>query len=235
MPLSVVIAKLMKSKFKGICGLDICFTDALNGKGHKNRVIRFDNPDDADLAEHGDPKGEHIKVVYGGTMVQGSSVGVDVYRAEQLRKVVVAKMGGACAALEGAPNLQVRSFLGQQCAGPMTVQHVMRSQAARIWEMKPEDGGNSAIELAEGFSKGEWSSMVGGSYLPPRAMFQMSLATKMGGAGIEPVRQVLDAALLGGWTAAHSSSISLVDLDPRWENESWTGTAWQTFLDVQCA
>jgi hypothetical protein len=235
MPLSVAIAKSMKRNFKEICGLDICFTDALNGKGHKNRVIRFDDPDDTDLAEYGDPKGEHIKMVYGGTMVQGSPVGVDVYRAEQLRKVVVAKMGGACDALARAPNLQVRSFLGQQCAGPMTVQHVMRSQAARIWEMKPEDGGKSAIELVEAHSKGEWSSMVGGSYLSPRAMFQMSLATRMGGSGLGPVRQVLGAAMLGGWVAAHSSSTSLADLDPRWENESWTGAAWQTCVDVQRA
>lgn len=138
-------------------------------------------------------------------------MGVDCYRVDQLRKVVQAKMGGTCEALKGASNAQVRSFLGKQCAGQMTVQHVMRTQPARIWEMKPVDGGKSAIELVELLSKGEMSSMVGGSCLSQRAMFQMSLAARTGGSGIRPVRQVLDAALLGGWTAAHSSSISLVD------------------------
>jgi hypothetical protein len=68
MPLGVAITKSMKRNFKETCGLDISFRDSPNGKGHKNRVIRFDDPDDTVLAEHGDPEGKHIKVVHGGTM-----------------------------------------------------------------------------------------------------------------------------------------------------------------------
>jgi hypothetical protein len=95
------------------------------------------------VAECGDVKGEHIQIVHGGTLVQGSPVGVDAHRVEQLCKVVSAKIGATGNALIGAPGLQVRSFLGQQCAGAQPVHHVMRSQARRIWEMKPAGGGGS--------------------------------------------------------------------------------------------
>ena len=44
MPLAVAIAKSMKRNFKEKCGLDINFADVPSGKGHKNRIIRFDDP-----------------------------------------------------------------------------------------------------------------------------------------------------------------------------------------------
>ena len=233
MPLAVAIAKSMKRNFKETCGLDINFMDSPSGKGHKNRIIRFDDLEGVNLEEYGDVNEEHIKIVYGGTLVQGSPVGVDAYRVEQLCKVVSAKIGATGDALNGAPNLQVRSFLGQQCAGAQPVQHVMRSQARRIWETKPEGGGQSAIEMAEALSIVEMQRLVGGSYLSQRVLFQMALAVRMGGSGARPIREFLDAALLGGWTAAHSSSISVGFLDEQWKNANWSLAGWQTFVDVQ--
>ena len=235
MPLAVAIAKSMKRNFKEKCGLDINFTDAPSGKGHKNRIIRFDDREGLNVDEYGDVDGEHIKIVYGGTLVQGSPVGVDACRVEQLCKVVSAKIGATGNALNGAPGLQVRSFLGQQCAGAQPVQHVMRSQARRIWEMKPMGGGQSAIEMAEDLSIAEMKSLVGGSYLSQRVLFQMALAVRMGGSGQRPIREFLDAALLGGWTAAHSSSISVGYLDGQWKNVNWSIGGWQTCADVQLA
>ena len=87
--------------------------------------------------------------------------------------------------------------------------------------------------MAESLSLVEMQRMVGGSYLSQRVLFQMSLALRMGGSGSRPVREFLDAALLGGWTAAHSSSISLGDLDRQWKDAHWGNSEWQTFADVR--
>ena len=129
-------------------------------------MIRFDDPEGIVLAEHGDVNGEHVKVVHGGTLVQGSPVGVDEHRVTQLCKVVAAKIGATGTALNSAPSLQVSSFLGQQCAGAQPVQHAMRSQARRIWEAKPTGGGQSAIEMAESLSLVEMQRMVEGRACP---------------------------------------------------------------------
>ena len=75
--------------------------------------------------------------------------------------------------------------------------------------------------------------LVGGSHLPQRVVFQMALATRVGGSGAKSACEVLDAACLGGWVAAHSSSISVWDLDPSWKAAQWNGGSWRAFADAQ--
>jgi hypothetical protein len=229
MPLAVALVRTTQKVFLEKCGLEITLVDE-GSKKHKNRVIRFGRPEDTDLAEYGDTRGEHLKVVYGGTMVQGSPVGTDAYRAEKLRNTVTRKLGGTCEALVNAPTLQIRGLLNQQCGGVVPVMHALRTQADRIWRMGP----TPAITVMHDLIEQELKVMVENSYLSDRVRFQMELALRMGGVGMRN-GDVADAAFLGHIAAAFSSTISVVDLGPEWGELDWEQSQLPVMADVRAA
>ena len=88
--------------------------DKPRGKEHKNFVTFFEVPEDLDMEEYGDTKGEHLKVKFGGLVIQGSPMGGNGYRADELGRIIRA-LKKVNMQVDKTPSLQVKSVLHQIC------------------------------------------------------------------------------------------------------------------------
>jgi len=103
----------------------------------------------------------------------------------------------------------------------------MRTQPRQIWEQEVD--GQSALEWVKDFFDKEDERLVGGSKVSDRVRMQMRLPIKMGGSTVRHIDGVLDAAFIGGWAAAFSSTIPIGALVPQWVNLNWDAVELESF------
>ena len=110
------------------------------------------------MEEYGDPNGEHLKVKFGGVVIQGSPVGGNGYRSAELGKIINI-LHTVNTLIEEAPSLQIRAGLHQMCGGENVINHVMRTQPAHIWDMAMAN--TTCIERVEKWLDEANNSIIG--------------------------------------------------------------------------